>query len=76
MPKARDPRLEQFWRKTVAGWNKSGLSVRAYCARHHLRDANFYAWRRERKRPLVGRGLEALRRASGKPTSHQWTLTN
>lgn len=47
MPKTRDPRLEQFWRKAVAGWSKSGLSVRAFCAQHHLREANFYAWRRE-----------------------------
>jgi hypothetical protein len=47
MPKTRDPRREQFWRKAVAGWNKSGLSVRAYCSQRDLREANFYAWRRE-----------------------------
>ena len=44
---SRDPQLEKFWRKAVAGWNKSRLSVRAYCAQLNLREANFYAWRRE-----------------------------
>jgi len=47
MSMSRDPQREQFWRKAVAGWNKSGLSVRAYCSQHNLREANFYAWRRE-----------------------------
>jgi transposase-like protein len=52
----RDPRKEQFWRGHMARWQRSGLSVPAYCARHDLTPANFYAWRRtlaqrDRQRP-------------------------
>jgi transposase len=28
-------------------WKNSGLSVRAFCARHHITQPSFYAWRRE-----------------------------
>jgi len=45
--KARDPRKEQFWRQAVAGWRRSGLTVRVYCARHGLSEPSFYAWRSE-----------------------------
>jgi hypothetical protein len=38
---------EQRWRQAIAGWMKSGLSIRAYCSRHHLSEPSFYAWRRE-----------------------------
>lgn len=37
---------EQFWRRMVGGWRRSGLSVRAFCARHRLAVPTFYAWRR------------------------------
>jgi hypothetical protein len=47
MSKPRDPQREQFWRNAIAGWKKSGQSIRGYCAEHHLSDASFYAWRRE-----------------------------
>jgi transposase len=42
----RDPRKELFWRDHLARWQRSGLSVRAYCAQHHLAAPSFYAWRR------------------------------
>ncbi|HWT80800.1 MAG TPA: hypothetical protein VN648_18585 [Candidatus Methylomirabilis sp.] len=42
----RDPHKEQFWRGHLASWQQSGLSVRAYCSRHHLPEPSFYAWRR------------------------------
>jgi hypothetical protein len=42
----RDPRKEQFWRDHLARWQRSGLSVRAYCSQHHLAEPSFYAWRR------------------------------
>jgi len=38
---------EQFWRRAVARYQKSGLSVRAYCAEHGLSEPSFYGWRRE-----------------------------
>jgi transposase len=28
-------------------WKNSGLTVRAFCARHHITQPSFYAWRRE-----------------------------
>jgi hypothetical protein len=44
--KPRDPRKEQFWRRTIRQWQSSKLSVRAFCLRHDLNDTHFYAWRR------------------------------
>jgi hypothetical protein len=41
-----DPKLEQFWRNTLAAWQKSGQSVRAFCARRRLSEPSFYSWRR------------------------------
>jgi|SRR6516164_753218 hypothetical protein len=42
----RDALLERFWRDTLAAWQKSGLSVRAFCASRKLCESNFHAWRR------------------------------
>ena len=44
--KPRDPRKEQQWRRWIQLWQHSGLTVRAFCARHHLAEPSFYAWRR------------------------------
>jgi len=45
--KLRDPRKEQHWRRLIQLWNNSGLTVREFCARHHITRPSFYAWRRE-----------------------------
>ena len=45
--KPRDPRKEQQWRRWLRQWQKSGLSVRAFCALHALSQPSFYACRRE-----------------------------
>jgi len=45
--KSRDPRKEQQWRRWIQQWQHSGLSVRAFCARHDLAEPSFYAWRRQ-----------------------------
>jgi transposase len=45
--KPRDPRKEQHWRRLIQLWKNSGLTVRAICARHHITQPSFYAWRRE-----------------------------
>jgi transposase-like protein len=45
---------EQFWRDLVQQWQRSGQTVRAFCAEHGLTEASFYAWRRiitQRDRP-------------------------
>ena len=44
--KPRDPRKEQQWRRWILQWQRSGLSVRDFCARHQLSQPNFYVWRR------------------------------
>src|SRR5262245_36965263 len=43
----RDLNKEQFWREAVSAWQKSGLSVRAFCAGRGLAEPSFYSWRRE-----------------------------
>jgi len=42
----RDERKEQQWRRWFGEWRASGLSVRAFCARHGLAESLFHAWRR------------------------------
>jgi transposase-like protein len=46
----RDPRKERQWRDWFDRWQRSGLSVRAFCERHHLAQPSFYAWRRKLQR--------------------------
>jgi hypothetical protein len=48
--KPRDERKEHQWRRWSRSWRASGLSVRDFCARHGLAQANFYVWRRELQR--------------------------
>ncbi len=45
--KPRDPRTEQQWRQWIQRWQHRGLTIRAFCARHHLSEPSFYAWRRQ-----------------------------
>ena len=42
----RDSRKEQHWRRCLHLWQRSGLTVREFCDRHHLTPPSFYAWRR------------------------------
>jgi hypothetical protein len=42
----RDPRKEHFWRQHLQCWQRSSLTIRDYCAQHHLSEPSFYAWRR------------------------------
>jgi len=43
----RDLALEARWRGLIAQQHKSGLRVRAFCARQGIAEPGFYAWRRE-----------------------------
>jgi hypothetical protein len=43
----RDPAKEAYWRKQLALWQQSGLSIRAFCREHGVVETSFYAWRRE-----------------------------
>ena len=49
MPKTRrrNQAREQFWRDTIAAWQESGQSVRAFCAARSISEATFFARRRE-----------------------------
>src|SRR4051794_23258575 len=44
--RTRDEQKERQWRRRIAQWRTSGLSVRDFCARHGLATPSFYAWRR------------------------------
>ena len=46
-PEWRDHGKERFWRQVVRRWQRSGLSVRAFCAAESVSEPSFYAWRRE-----------------------------
>jgi transposase-like protein len=47
---ARDVKKEARWRGMVRGQSGSGLSVRAYCRQHGVREYSFYWWRAELSR--------------------------
>ena len=42
----RDSRKEQQWRRWIGQWQRSGLTIRAFCEQHNLSQPSFYAWRR------------------------------
>jgi hypothetical protein len=46
MGRPSDAGKEQRWLDHVCRWQKSQLTAREYCRCHHLREANFYTWRR------------------------------
>jgi len=46
-PDWRDRGKERFWRRAIRRWQRSGLSVRAFCAAEALSEPSFYGWRRE-----------------------------
>lgn len=46
-PRARDAGKEAQWRATLAAWDRSNLNVREFCRREKIREAQFYAWRRQ-----------------------------
>ncbi len=42
---ARIKKREAMWRRVVAGHSKSGMSIRAYCAKMRVKEPAFYWWR-------------------------------
>jgi len=46
MGRPSDAGKEQRWLDHVHRWQNSQLTVREFCRRHRLREANFYTWRR------------------------------
>jgi hypothetical protein len=43
----RDRGKEQRWRRMIRSWERSGLTVRDFCACEGLGEPSFYVWRRE-----------------------------
>lgn len=41
----RDLKKEEFWRQRLGAQAGSGLSIRAWCRRHAVRESAFYWWR-------------------------------
>jgi len=41
----QDKTKGRFWRRMVHGQARSGLSIRAWCRKHDLREPSFYWWR-------------------------------
>lgn len=54
--RSRDPKKEAFWRRTIGSQPSSGMSVRAWCRKHSVRESSFYWWRRR----LVRRDAEVF----------------
>jgi transposase len=46
MGKPRDRHKEQEWRRRLRDWQRSGLSVSAFCRRYGLAEKYLYRWRR------------------------------
>jgi hypothetical protein len=42
----RDPSKERFWRRLLRLWQRSGRTIRDFCAEHEVSQPSFYAWRR------------------------------
>jgi hypothetical protein len=43
----RDPHKERHWRQLLEQWQRSGQSVRAFCAARDVSEQSLYWWRRE-----------------------------
>ena len=52
---------EGYWRRHVAGWVRSGESVRGYCRSRGVSEAAFHFWKRELKRRDAGTAKKAER---------------
>ena len=54
MAQTPDASKQRQWLDLIQRWQRSRLSVREFCRRHHVSEPNFYAWRRVlRERGLV-----------------------
>jgi transposase len=65
-----DHSKEQFWRDLLGQWQRSTLSIRAFCAQHGVSEPSFYAWRRtfaQRHQQASRSPTRTARRPGAKP---------
>jgi hypothetical protein len=62
----RDPALERQWRERVASWQRSGLSIRAFCVQHGLIETSFSYWKRELRKRYAAASTVPAKSSSGK----------
>jgi transposase-like protein len=43
----QDRKKTDFWRRMIGRQPRSGVSVRAWCRKHSVRESSFYWWRRQ-----------------------------
>ena len=69
----RDLKKESHWRKIVGRQARSGLTVRDWCCRHGVKEANLYWWRLELARrdaeSTCGEGFVPVRVTEDEPAS-------
>ena len=62
----QDLENSRYWQKVIREAARSGLSIREFCRRRHLRESQFYRWQRRLKE---GRRAQTLRgRGRGRAT--------
>lgn len=47
--KRSDEEKERYWEKVVGDAARSGLSIRAYCREHEVKESQFHWWQRKLK---------------------------
>jgi transposase len=73
--RTRDEEKERKWRRLIAQWRTSGLSVRDFCARHGLATPSFYAWRRHlQQRAADAPAVVAVQVVGDPPPAHASAL--
>jgi transposase len=64
----RDLNREQIWRRHLDQQRSSGLTVRAYCQEHALRETSFFFWKKEiAKRDSESRAIPSATTAPSAP---------
>ena len=59
----RDMEKERYWAKVIRDAARSGTSIREFCAKHKVKESQFYWWQRKLRERREDR---ILRRGGGK----------
>lgn len=44
---------ERFWLRHIKAWQRTSLTIRAYCQLHHISESTFHSWRRLLKKRVA-----------------------